>query len=298
MTSSKRVVYAALIANFLIAIAKFIAATVTGSSAMLSETYHSISDTGNQVLLLLGIRMSERRPTKRHPFGYGKEQFFFSFVVSVMLFGVAGYASLTEGYHRLHEGGAVEQPLISLSVLAVAFLFEGYAFSKALAGFRREVAEFGGVVDAFRDSSDAPLLTALTEDTVALVGIAAAAAGVVLTYYTGNHVYDAAASIFIGVMLMGFAVALGWENRKLLIGEAVPPSERRRMMSLLGEREEVDNVIDLKTMTLGPDSVLAVAEIRFVNGLTTDQLEKIIEELEANLQDAFPEVTSVYVEVT
>lgn len=197
-TSSRKVVYVALFANLLIAVAKFLAAGVTGSSAMLSEAYHSVSDTGNQVLLLLGIEMSDRPPTRRHPFGYGKEQFFFSFVVSVLLFGVAGYASLIEGFHRLSSGGGVEYPSVSLAVLSAAALFEGYALSTALKGFREEVDKYGGFISAFRNSMDAPLMTALTEDTVALLGILAAASGVVATYTTENPAYDAAASLFIG----------------------------------------------------------------------------------------------------
>lgn len=298
MTASKRVVYVALVANFLIAVAKFVAAGITGSSAMLSEAYHSVSDTGNQVLLLFGIRMSDRGPTDRHPFGYGKEQFFFSFVVSVMLFGVAGYASLTEGIHRLQEGGHVGSPLVSLAVLGVAFAFEGAAFASAARGFRTEIEEYGGLVEAFRDTRDAPLLTALTEDTVALAGIAAAGIGIGLSHATGDPVYDGAASVFIGVMLMAFALALAYENRKLLIGEAVPSATRREMVDVLSSHGDVVAVLDLKTMTLGPDSVLVAADVRFVDVLTTDEIQDLIRELERDLLEEFPEVTSVYVEVS
>jgi len=291
-------VYAALVANFLIAVAKFIAAGITGSSAMLSEAYHSVSDTGNQVLLLLGIRMSERRPSRRHPFGYGKEQFFFSFIVSVMLFGVAGYASLSEGFHHLYEGGQIERPMISLGVLAVAFLFEASALITAVQGFKKEVTQYGGVLRAFRESRDTPLLTALTEDTVALLGIIAAAAGVGLSAYTGSTLYDALASLFIGVLLMTFAIALAWENRKLLIGEAVPKPQRRKILNILDEQDEVVQIKELKTMTIGPKSTLVVTEIQFADGLDTDELELVIDTMEDRLQEEIPEITSVYVEVT
>lgn len=298
VASTKRVVVAALFANAGIAIAKFVAWTMTGSSSMLSETYHSISDTGNQVLLLLGMRLSEKEASRDYPFGRGKEQYFFAFVVSVMLFAVAGYASMRHGYHALGSEHVDRNFTVNYAVLGVALAFESYALHRAYSGIKREMEEkgFDTVVEAFRRSKDAPLFTALTEDAVAVAGILLAGAGVALSDVTGDVVYDAAASIAIGVLLMAFALALAYENRGLIVGEGVTQGERETVLDALEEVGSVRSVVDLRTLHMGPNSVLVALDVEFEDGLDTDGMEQAIQDVEYQVREALPAADKIYVE--
>ncbi|MDY6775835.1 MAG: cation diffusion facilitator family transporter [Halobacteria archaeon] len=298
MASTKKVVYAALVANFLIAVAKFGAWTVTGSSSMLSEAYHSVSDTGNQVLLLLGIRMSEKGTSPEYPFGRGKEQYFYAFVVSVILFGIAGYSSLTEGIHRLGESYHESEVLINYVLLGLALVFEAYSLKNAYDGFRKEMEEKGydSFWTAYTNSKDAALITALTEDTLAILGILVAIAGVYLTEVTQNVFYDAASSILIGLLLMGFAAVLAWENRGLIVGEGVTPSERDEILGAIETHDDVVGVADLRTMYLGADEVLVAVEVEFRDSMETSEIETAVDEVESLIRDCVPAADRIYVE--
>lgn len=298
MASTKRVVIAALIANFLIAVAKFIAWGMTGSSSMLSEAYHSVSDTGNQVLLLLGMRLGSGEASREHPFGRGKEQYFFAFVVSVMLFGVAGYASFRHGFHKFGAEHTDANFTVNYVVLSAAFVFEAWALSKAYAGVKREMDEMGfdSIPEAFRKSKDAPLITALTEDAIALAGIVVAFTSVGLTDLTGNNVYDAIGSVLIGLLLMGFALALAWENRSLIVGEGVTKSERVKLVDAVEATDGVVSLVDLRTLHMGPDSVLVTVEVEFDEDMTTGGVEEAVNEIEEAVRDTLPEAEKIYVE--
>ena len=310
--NSTGVVIAALIANGTIAILKFAGFLLTGSPAMLSETYHSISDTGNQVFLLVGIRYSGREADRRHPFGYGKAQFFYSFLVSVMLFGIAGWEAAKHGYHAIQEGGVHRASEATLPVLNVTFdavfvnyavllgaiAFETYAFYKARKEIKRQmrVHDWSGYKEAFRKTSDVTTLTALTEDFIALSGAGIALFGVFLTRTTGNPVFDAASALIIGLMLMGFAVALAWENKRLLLGESVADDEETRLESLVRNHEGVTDVVDFRTVYFGPGDLLVAADVIFGDGQETDEIEGHINDIETALRGAGEHVNRVYIE--
>ncbi|WP_416838413.1 cation diffusion facilitator family transporter [Haloferax sp. DFSO52] len=311
MAGSTSVVVAALFANGAIAILKFLGFLATGSPSMLSETYHSISDTGNQVFLLIGIRYSKRAETQSHPFGFGKAQFFYSFLVSVMLFGIAGWESAKHGYEALthtgHSGGAesilllgmeVRPVYVNAAILIGAIVFESYAFIKANAELRRQIREYewDGLVQAFRETSDVTTLTAFTEDTVALVGAMLALVGIGLTEITGNEVYDAATALLIGILLMVFAVALAWENKRLLIGESVPTREEQELKAIVKSDPHVVHVDKFRASYVGPEKLLLALDVSFDSELDTEEIDDRITAIEKKLKDADDRVHFVYIE--
>ena len=297
-TSTRLVVYVSLVASAAIAVAKFLAYLATGNASMLSQTYYSLSDVGNQILLLVGFRLSEAGASRKHPFGRGKEQFFFAFVVTVLLFGVAGFASVREGYAALGSPLRAADVRINYVVLGVALVFESYAFYKSYQAVDAEADEqgFEGLYGTFRRTKDGPLITAATENLVAIVGVVVAIVGVYLTDVTGNVVYDAVASATIGVLLMGFALALAWENRSLMVGEGVTSRQREALLDAIREVDGVEAVVDLRTMHLGPDAVLVACEISFASDLDTAGVEAAVDEVEHAAREAVPGATRIYVE--
>jgi cation diffusion facilitator family transporter len=309
-SDSVSVVLAALVANAAIAVLKFLGFLLTGSPSMLSETYHSISDTGNQVFLLVGIWYGRKEASRMHPFGYGKAQFFYSFLVSVMLFGIAGWESAKHGYDALTGHGRVLSRQAELlgyqfpglwvnySVLLGGVAFESYAFVKAYREMKRQmnVHGWGSFREAFRRTSDTTTLTALTEDTVALLGLVMALVSIFLTEQTGDHVYDAAAALGIGVLLMFFAVALAWENKRLLLGESLAESEEEKLRSIVREFDGVESVVDFRTVFFGPNDVVVAADVAFEDGLATGQMDDAITALDDELRAANNGISKVYVE--
>ncbi|MEA1932623.1 MAG: cation diffusion facilitator family transporter [Euryarchaeota archaeon] len=311
MAGSKSVVLAALIANGAIAILKFGAYLLTGSPSMLSEVYHSISDTGNQVFLLFGIRYSDRAADQGHPFGYGKAQFFYSFLVSVLLFGIAGWESVKHGYEAILHPHAVSVEgitllgvgpfpawYISVVVLLGAIAFETWAFIKANAELQRQITEYGwsGIPEAFKKTSDVTTLTAYTEDTIALLGAGLALVGIVLTQLTGNPIYDAVTALLIGLMLMGFAVALAWENKRLLLGESLNSDVEQELRDIIVAHEGVTHVDGFRTMFIGPAEALVTADVSFDPALVTDGLDEDIGQIETKLREADDRVKIIYLE--
>jgi len=316
MAGSRSVVMAALVANGAIAILKFFGFLLTGSPAMLSETYHSVSDTGNQVFLLIGLRYGSRAADDRHPFGYGKAQFFYSFLVSVFLFGIAGWESVKHGYHEIRvalgegaaHGGAEPATLlgqtfppvyVNYGVLLGAIAFETYALAKARAEIKRQIADndWSGYGEAFRKTADTTTLTALTEDTIALGGAGIALVGVFLTRVTGNPIYDAVSALLIGLLLMGFAVALAWENKRLLLGESLPGDVERELRDVIADVDGVDAVVDLRTVYFGPDNVVVVTDVDFTTELSGRKIDGRVDEIERALKTARGDIETVYVEV-
>jgi len=314
---STGVVVAAMIANGAIAVLKFLGFLLTGSPSMLAETYHSISDTGNQVLLLAGIKYSKRGATQIHPFGYGKAQFFFAFLVSVLLFGVAGWESLNHGISELRAGGheleagearflgfTVDIPLpvdafwVAAAILVGAIGFEVYAFLKARAELHRQMDAYGwsGYRETFARTSDITTLTAFTEDTVALIGLVVALVGLTVTRVTGNPAYDAAGATVIGVLLMVFALLLALENKRLLLGESLTESVEEELRETIRTHDGVAHIDDFRTMFVGTGQVLVAADVSFDPGLQTADLDEDITRIEKKLEAADDRVKFVYVE--
>jgi cation diffusion facilitator family transporter len=306
VAGSKKAVYAALFGNLGIAIAKMIAAIMTGSSAMWSETYHSFSDTFNQVLLLIGIRTSTKVPSERHPFGFGKEQFFWSFVVATMLFGISGILSLEKGFGSLYNPIAhIENVGVSYVILLISAVFEGNALRIAFKLFRQTIElrgekfSLGMLLTEFQESKDPTILTVMVEDSAALLGLAIAAVGLYLSDLTGNTIYDALSSVAIGIVLMLFAFFLAKENRALLIGEAISKRDYNRIIESVLSIQEVNRVISLRTMHFGPKDVLVAMDVSLADNMNTDSIELVIDSIEERVRQVLNLATpsKIYVEV-
>lgn len=301
-TGSTKAVYAALFGNLGIAITKFIAAILTGSASMWAESFHSASDTVNQILLLLGIRLSKKPATDLHQFGYGKSQFFWSFIVATMIFGISGILSLEQGFSSLLGGEhTFENPLINYIVLAIAFVFEGNALRIALNHFKKPIIErgdnagFSNLYKEFKNSKDTSILTVIVEDTAALLGIGVASVGILLTDITGNTQYDAISSIIIGTLLMSFAFFLAKENRGLLLGESISDDHKNRILKVVSMIPEVHKIVTLKTMHLSPTTVIVGIEVNLVDGLDTDKIETVTDVIEEQIMTVLPMSKKEYI---
>ncbi|HSF49288.1 MAG TPA: cation diffusion facilitator family transporter [Nitrososphaeraceae archaeon] len=306
VVKSKKAVYAALLGNLGIAIAKLLAALYTGSSAMWAETYHSFSDTMNQVLLLIGIKSSSRPASERHSFGYGKEQFFWSFLVSTMIFGISGVLSLQQGLESLlGKPHIIENIEINYIILAISAIFELNALRIAFVIFSKNIHARGQkltvktILNEFRESKDPTILTVLVEDSAALLGIAIAAIGISLSHLTGNVFYDSISSLIIGFVLMGFAFFLAKENKALLIGESITKKDSNRIIKSILTLSEVNRVISMRTMHLGPEDVIVAIEVSLVDNLVTDNIEILIDKIEQKVIQVIPYVnpSKIYVEL-
>lgn len=294
---SKKAVIAALIANLLISIFKFAAALISGSSSMLAEAYHSVSDTFNQVLLLIGLKQSRKKPDAGHPFGHGKEQFFWSFMVAIILFAVAGGLSIREGYHKLAHPQPITKAWLAYLAIVVAVFFESVALRMAIKNIKAEMKKekHENFFCAIRDSKDPTTLTVLFEDSLALAGLLIAAVAIALVQITGALIIDAIASIVIGTLLMVFAFFLAVETKKLLIGEGVSTLKRTQIIAAVNSFDEVERVIRLKSMHLSSDDVLIVIEVEYRDGLVVEELEIINNGIETKIRDIIPDAR-VYLE--
>jgi len=294
---SKKAVIAALLGNAGIAVFKLVAALFSGSSSMLAESYHSFSDTINQVLLLYGLKRSLKPPDKQHRFGHGKEQFFWSFVVAMIIFGIAGTLSIREGYYKLQHPEPISHISLSYLAIAVGILFESFAFRIAIKNIKSEMKteERKNLLEGIKHSKDPTTLTVVFEDSLALIGLLVAAIAITLVHITGILIIDAIASIVIGVLLMVFAAFLAYETKQMLVGESVTPLKRRKILKTVNSFDEVKKVISLKTMHLSADEVLVTLEINFEDGLIVDELEKVNNRIEQKIKEIIPKAR-VYLE--
>ncbi len=294
-SSSKKVIYAALIGNALVAITKFIAATLTGSSAMLSEGIHSVVDTGNQVLLLLGLHRAKKPASDRFPFGHGKEVYFWSFVVAILIFAVGAGVSLYEGISHLRHPTPIESPYINYIVLTLAILFEGAAFYFALTEFTRAKGKWG-YLEAIRKGKDPTTFVVLFEDSAALIGLVVAFLGVFLTQVTGNLAFDGIASIIIGLILGGTAIWLAYETKGLLIGESANVMVVEEIRRIVGAYPQVEHVNEVLTMHMGPQYILVNLSVDFADQVSASEMEVAIAGLDQKIKTGFPNVKRVFIE--
>lgn len=288
-------IYAAIAANFLIAVAKFIAAAFTGSSAMLSEGIHSIADTGNHVLLLLGIRLSKRPANKDHPFGHGKELYFWSLIVAIVLFGVGGGISLYEGLIHLQHPPELRSPAWNYVVLGLGVILEGFALWVAFRALVEAAGE-GSIWQAVRESKDPTIFVVLFEDAAALAGLFVAFLGVFLSHQLQMPILDAVSSLVIAVILMSVAVYLAYESRKLLLGEAADPALVRSIETLVSQEDAIQDIRRPMTMHFGPREVLLNMDLEFRSGLTTGEINAAVVRLENRIQTRHPQVKRIFLE--
>jgi cation diffusion facilitator family transporter len=296
-SSSVKVVVAAFGCNALIAVSKFVAAAMTGSSAMLSEALHSVADTGNQALLLLGIKRASRPADARHPFGYSKELYFWSFVVAIILFSMGAGVSLYEGVQKLKAPHPIENPIVNYVVLGVALAFEIASTYVAVTAFNAQRGELGAWA-ALRGSKDPALFTVLLEDLAALAGLLIALAGTLASDMLGWIDADAVASIAIAVVLAAVAAFMSRETKGLLIGEAASSELVEGVRGLIEAHAAATGAIRrvhaIRTMHLGPDDVLATVRIDFADEVTAGRVESLVGELEGAIKRRFPQIRQLF----
>lgn len=299
---SKGAVLAAMGANFLIAIGKLVAGLMTGSAAMLAEAGHSLADTVNQVFLLVGINLSHAEADEKHPHGYGKEAFFWSFLAAIFIFVAGAVFSLYEGIRTAVEGhehdrGSFEL-IVAFGVLIMALVFEIASFTVAVRGLIAGAKRRGWTVARFiAESPEVTIKTVFFEDSAAIMGLIIAMAGLGLSEITGNEIYDAIASICIGVLLAGVALILGRQARDLLLGAAAPPETREALHKLVRSFPEVIGVNRMLSMLVGSQSILVTGELHVRPGLTTAQIENLIQRIDDRIEKEIPEVTETFWEL-
>lgn len=293
-SASRKVIYAALAGNLMIALTKFAAAAWTGSSAMLSEGVHSIVDTSNQLLLLYGMNRASTPPDDDHPLGYGRELYFWSFIVALLIFSLGAGVSFYEGIAHISAPVRITDPHVNYIVLGISFIFEGVTFLIALKEFNKLRGSLG-YLEAVTRSKDPPSFLVLLEDSAALIGIVIAFIGTFAADRLAMPVLDGVASIGIGLLLAVTATFLARESKGLLIGEGARGSTMRSIRQIAAEQPGVERVNDLVTVHLAPDQVVAALSIEFQDPLTTPDIEKAVAAIEARICKRHPEVVSIFV---
>jgi cation diffusion facilitator family transporter len=295
-SSSRKVIYAALAGNTLIALTKFVSAAITGSSAMLSEGIHSLVDTGNQILLLHGMRQAKKPADERFPFGHGKEVYFWSFVVAIMIFALGSGISIYEGVIHMRHPEPLHNPYINYIVLGLAMLFEGIAWSFALTEFSKAKGKWG-YIEAVQRGKDPTMFVVLFEDSAAMLGLLVALAGIMLSQFTGILWFDGLASVIIGIILGGTAVWLAYETKGLLIGESANQKVVDGIRRIAGSFREIEKVNELLTMHMGPDFILVNISLKFSPGTNADTIESTIDYMEDRIRQSYPGVKRIFTEV-
>lgn len=293
--ASTKVIIAALIGNGAISITKFFAAFTTGSSAMMSEGIHSLVDTGNQILLLYGMKQAKKPADEAFPFGHGKEIYFWSFVVAILIFAVGSGVSIYEGIHHVLHPVEIKDPMVNYIVLTLAMVFEGAAWFFAFKEFGKAKGQ-RGYIEAVKRGKDPTMFVVLFEDSAAMLGLVIAMLGIWLTQVTGIAVFDGIASIIIGLILGGTAIWLAIETKGLLIGEGANRSVIASIRQITESFDEVENVNELLTMHMGPEFILVNISIRFKRGQLTREIEAIVQEIDLAIKAEHEIVKRIFVE--
>ena len=293
-STTLRLIYAAMAGNCLVAVTKFVAGAWTGGSAMIAEGVHSLVDTGNQALLLYGLRRAEQRPSPEHPLGHGREIYFWSFIVALLIFSLGAGVAMLEGVLHILNPRAIEDAYINYIVLGLAFVFEGTTWWIAVRGVD-SMKGADGYLEAFRRSKDPPSFMVLFEDSAALLGIVVAFLGTWASVWLQWPALDGLASIVIGLVLAAVAIILAIETKSLLIGEPALPEVENSIKRLASADPGVRNVNGVITVHLAPDQIMAALSLEFDDSLTTSTIEAKVEELEDRVRAAHPEVVSLFI---
>ncbi len=294
-SGGKRAIIAALLANLGIAIAKFIAWAISGSASMLAEAVHSVADSGNQGLLLLGARQAKRKADAEHPFGYGRERFVYAFVVSIILFSIGGVFSIYEGVNKLSHPHELTNALVPLTVLVVAIVLESFSLRTAV----KESNKVRGKetwIQFIRHAKAPELPVVLLEDIAALTGLVFAFLGVGLTVITGDTMWDAIGTLAIGALLVLVAVILGIETKSLLVGEGARPADTEAIRDAINADPQVEALIHLRTLYLGPEELLVAAKVAFSPKKKLSEVAAAINALEVRVRKAVPVARVIYIE--
>jgi cation diffusion facilitator family transporter len=295
MNEPRIAIYGAIVANVAIAISKFIVAGITGSSVMISEGIHSAVDTFNDVLLLAGVKLSRRPPTPEHPFGHGKELYFWNLIVAVLIFGVGGGISAYEGILHMRAPVPIVDVKWNYIVLGFAALFEGASFLVALRQFRSE-NEAGSFAEAVRNNRDPSTLSVVAEDGAALAGLAIAACGTFLSHALGMPIIDGAASTLIGLLLCGVAIFLMQQLRGLLVGEGIRPDTEVAIRRIVQNHPSVREVGAILGMYVGPDDILLTLDVEFQANTTASDIARAVDAIEREIRAAYPKISRIYIE--
>lgn len=295
-SGSKTVIYAAIASNLGIAAAKFVVAAITGSAAMAAEGIHSAVDTGNEFLLLIGEHTSAKPADAKHPFGYGKTLYFWALIVALSVFSLGGGLSIYHGIEALRHPEPLQDPMWNYVVLGVSALFEGYSWNVSRRELNKVRKPGTSLWQAVHASKDASVFTVFIEDSAALIGLAIAALGIFLGHLFDNPYFDPAASVLIGLLLVGAAFTLARETGGLLVGESIGPEATRRVRAIFDNDPAIQTVSKLMSMQLGPDEVLLTAAVQFKRGMRIDEVEGAIARLEKAVSDVYPQIQHIYFE--
>ena len=292
----KGAIFASFAANIGVGISKFIAFAITGSSAMLAEGIHSIADSSNQLLLLVGDKQSKKAPDQAHPFGYGRVHFVYAFIVAIVLFSLGGIFAIYEGYHKIHDPHMIESPAIAYIVLAVATILEGFALHTAMKEAKSFKPKGQNWWQFIRQTKSINHVVLTLEDSAALIGLSLAALGITLSLVTGNPIWDGISTLLIGALLVIVATILFIEVKSLLVGEAVDASTERKMRKIILSVEDVDHVVDFKTLYTGPSELFIAMKVTVGAEDSARRVARAIDEIEARLRHDFPIAKLIYVE--
>jgi cation diffusion facilitator family transporter len=295
-SGSKKVIYAAMIGNGLIAVAKFVGAFITGSSAMLSEGIHSVVDTGNQGLLLYGMARSTRPADDKHPFGYASEIYFWAFIVAILIFSIGSGISLYHGIEKVLHPHPIEDPTINYIILSLAMVFEGVAWWVAFKEFSTTKGK-KSLFQAVKESKDPTVFTVLFEDTAAMLGLIVALIGIWIAVTFDMPVFDGAASILIGIILAGTAIVLALETKGLLIGEAAAPEVVAEITALINAQPAIVEMNEIRTLHRGPNDVLLALSVDYEDEIPAGVVERTNTDLEFAIKERFPSVKRLFIEV-